>query len=90
MDRTGAARMVDVTGKEPTARAAVATGVLRTTAEFPGPGVARSYQVTVKHDTPPAASFCCFFLALLAAPLWAAARRSQFETRRWADSNLSS
>ncbi|GAY09054.1 cyclic pyranopterin monophosphate synthase MoaC [Pseudonocardia sp. N23] len=33
IDSTGAARMVDVTGKEPTARTAVATGVLRTTAE---------------------------------------------------------
>ncbi len=33
VDAGGAARMVDVTGKEPTARAAVATGVLRTTAE---------------------------------------------------------
>ena len=33
VDGSGAARMVDVTGKEPTARAAVATGVLRTTAQ---------------------------------------------------------
>ncbi|GEL20493.1 cyclic pyranopterin monophosphate synthase MoaC [Pseudonocardia asaccharolytica] len=33
VDSTGAARMVDVSGKEPTARTAVATGVLRTTAE---------------------------------------------------------
>ena len=33
VDQAGAARMVDVTGKEPTARTAVATGVLRTTAE---------------------------------------------------------
>jgi cyclic pyranopterin monophosphate synthase len=33
VDTAGAARMVDVTGKEPTARTAVATGVLRTTAE---------------------------------------------------------
>ncbi len=33
VDATGAARMVDVTGKEPTARTAVATGVLRTTGE---------------------------------------------------------
>jgi cyclic pyranopterin phosphate synthase len=33
VDRTGAARMVDVSGKSPTARLAVATGVLRTTAE---------------------------------------------------------
>jgi cyclic pyranopterin monophosphate synthase len=33
VDATGAARMVDVTGKEVTARTAVATGVLRTTAE---------------------------------------------------------
>jgi cyclic pyranopterin monophosphate synthase len=33
VDRSGAARMVDVSGKEPTARSAVATGVLRTTAE---------------------------------------------------------
>jgi cyclic pyranopterin monophosphate synthase len=32
VDRTGAARMVDVSGKEPSARTAVATGVLRTTA----------------------------------------------------------
>jgi cyclic pyranopterin monophosphate synthase len=33
VDAAGAARMVDVTGKEATARTAVATGVLRTTAE---------------------------------------------------------
>jgi cyclic pyranopterin monophosphate synthase len=33
VDRAGAARMVDVSAKEPTARTAVATGVLRTTAE---------------------------------------------------------
>lgn len=33
VDATGAARMVDVTGKEPTARSAVATGTLHTTAE---------------------------------------------------------
>ena len=33
VDGAGAARMVDVTGKEATARSAVATGVLRTTAE---------------------------------------------------------
>jgi cyclic pyranopterin monophosphate synthase len=32
VDRTGAARMVDVSGKEPSARTAVATGVVRTTA----------------------------------------------------------
>ncbi len=33
VDAAGAARMVDVTGKEATARSAVATGTLRTTAE---------------------------------------------------------
>jgi cyclic pyranopterin monophosphate synthase len=33
VDAAGAARMVDVTGKEATARTAVATGRLRTTAE---------------------------------------------------------
>ena len=33
VDRAGAARMVDVSGKEATTRTAVATGVLRTTAE---------------------------------------------------------
>ena len=33
VDRAGAARMVDVSGKQPTARTAVATGVLRTTAQ---------------------------------------------------------
>ena len=33
VDQGGAARMVDVSGKQPTARLAVATGVLRTTAE---------------------------------------------------------
>jgi cyclic pyranopterin monophosphate synthase len=33
VDASGAARMVDVTGKEPSARTAVATGTLRTTAE---------------------------------------------------------
>jgi cyclic pyranopterin phosphate synthase len=33
IDSAGAARMVDVTGKEPSARTAVATGVLHTTAE---------------------------------------------------------
>ena len=33
VDRAGAARMVDVSDKEATARTAVATGVLRTTAE---------------------------------------------------------
>jgi len=33
VDVTGAARMVDVTGKEATVRSAVATGVLRTTSE---------------------------------------------------------
>ncbi|MGD9530807.1 cyclic pyranopterin monophosphate synthase MoaC [Pseudonocardia sp.] len=33
VDAAGAARMVDVTGKQPTARTAVATGRLRTTAE---------------------------------------------------------
>ncbi|HVV11553.1 cyclic pyranopterin monophosphate synthase MoaC [Amycolatopsis sp.] len=36
VDRTGAARMVDVSGKEATARTAVATGVVRTTAEVVG------------------------------------------------------
>ncbi|AHH93926.1 cyclic pyranopterin monophosphate synthase MoaC [Kutzneria viridogrisea] len=33
VDASGAARMVDVSGKQPGARVAVATGVLRTTAE---------------------------------------------------------
>ncbi len=33
VDETGAARMVDVSGKEPAVRRAVATGVLRTTEE---------------------------------------------------------
>ncbi|HYN74039.1 MAG TPA: cyclic pyranopterin monophosphate synthase MoaC [Nakamurella sp.] len=33
VDPTGAARMVDVSGKEPTSRTALATGVLRTTPE---------------------------------------------------------
>ena len=33
VDETGAARMVDVSGKEPVVRRAVATGVLRTTEE---------------------------------------------------------
>jgi cyclic pyranopterin phosphate synthase len=33
VDSTGAARMVDVSAKQPSARTAVATGVLRTTAE---------------------------------------------------------
>jgi len=33
VDAAGSARMVDVTGKDPTARTAVATGTLRTTAE---------------------------------------------------------
>jgi cyclic pyranopterin phosphate synthase len=33
VDATGAARMVDVSGKEPTSRTALATGVLRTTPE---------------------------------------------------------
>ena len=33
VDASGAARMVDVSAKEPTARTALATGVLRTTAE---------------------------------------------------------
>src|SRR5437016_14043174 len=33
VDEAGAARMVDVSGKQPTARTAVATGVLRTTPE---------------------------------------------------------
>lgn len=33
VDSTGAARMVDVSGKEPTARTAVASGVLHSTAE---------------------------------------------------------
>jgi cyclic pyranopterin monophosphate synthase len=36
VDRAGAARMVDVSGKDSTARQAVATGVLRTTAEVLG------------------------------------------------------
>ncbi|KAA9161801.1 cyclic pyranopterin monophosphate synthase MoaC [Amycolatopsis acidicola] len=36
VDRTGAARMVDVSGKEATARTAIATGVVRTTAEVVG------------------------------------------------------
>jgi cyclic pyranopterin phosphate synthase len=36
VDSTGAARMVDVTAKEPSARTAVATGVFRTTAEVVG------------------------------------------------------
>jgi len=36
VDHTGAARMVDVSGKESTARTAVATGVVRTTAEVMG------------------------------------------------------
>jgi cyclic pyranopterin monophosphate synthase len=35
-DASGAARMVDVSGKEPTAREAVASGVLHTTAEVVG------------------------------------------------------
>lgn len=33
LDSSGAARMVDVSGKEPTTRTAVATGVVRTTTE---------------------------------------------------------
>ena len=33
VDSAGAARMVDVSAKEPTARTAVASGVFRTTAE---------------------------------------------------------
>lgn len=36
VDEHGAARMVDVSGKEPTARTAVAAGVVRTTAEVIG------------------------------------------------------
>ncbi|MBB5807335.1 cyclic pyranopterin phosphate synthase [Saccharothrix ecbatanensis] len=36
LDASGAARMVDVSEKEPTARTAVASGVLRTTAEVVG------------------------------------------------------
>ena len=36
VDSTGAARMVDVSGKEATARTALATGVVRTTAEVVG------------------------------------------------------
>ncbi|MCW0216112.1 MAG: cyclic pyranopterin monophosphate synthase MoaC [Pseudonocardia sp.] len=36
VDKTGAARMVDVSSKEPSARTAVATGVFRTTAEVVG------------------------------------------------------
>jgi cyclic pyranopterin phosphate synthase len=36
VDRSGAARMVDVSAKSPTARTAVATGVLRTTVEVTG------------------------------------------------------
>ena len=36
VDAAGAARMVDVTGKEPTARSAVASGVFRTTTEVVG------------------------------------------------------
>ncbi|GAA5151541.1 MULTISPECIES: cyclic pyranopterin monophosphate synthase MoaC [Amycolatopsis] len=36
VDQTGAARMVDVSGKEATARTAVATGVVRTTTEVIG------------------------------------------------------
>jgi cyclic pyranopterin phosphate synthase len=36
VDQTGAARMVDVSGKEATARTAIATGVVRTTAEVVG------------------------------------------------------
>ncbi|WP_236797048.1 cyclic pyranopterin monophosphate synthase MoaC [Amycolatopsis sp. GM8] len=36
VDQTGAARMVDVSAKEATARTAVATGIMRTTAEVIG------------------------------------------------------
>jgi cyclic pyranopterin phosphate synthase len=36
LDAAGAARMVDVSGKQATARTAVATGVVRTTAEVTG------------------------------------------------------
>jgi cyclic pyranopterin phosphate synthase len=36
VDQAGAARMVDVSGKEATARTAIATGVVRTTAEVVG------------------------------------------------------
>ncbi|NKQ55174.1 cyclic pyranopterin monophosphate synthase MoaC [Amycolatopsis sp. K13G38] len=36
VDHTGAARMVDVSGKEASARTAIATGVVRTTAEVVG------------------------------------------------------
>ncbi|HEX3590564.1 MAG TPA: cyclic pyranopterin monophosphate synthase MoaC [Pseudonocardiaceae bacterium] len=36
LDASGAARMVDVSAKQPTARTAVATGVVRTTAEVVG------------------------------------------------------
>jgi cyclic pyranopterin phosphate synthase len=36
VDSTGAARMVDVSAKEPSSRTAVATGVVRTTAEVIG------------------------------------------------------
>lgn len=64
--------------------------VLRTTASYdasPRPS-ARNYSVKLVHDTPNGSWFCVALGLLLLAPAFSFFRSHGFETRRWADSNL--
>ncbi|GEN05263.1 protein of unknown function [Myxococcus fulvus] len=64
--------------------------VLRTTASFdasPRP-VDRGYHVKLIHDSPNGSWFCVALVLMLLGPVFAFFRSHNFETRRWADSNL--
>jgi hypothetical protein len=65
--------------------------VLRTTAVFPA-GTApagRTFHVTLTSDSPRGMWFGCALVLLLIGPLLAYLRSAGFESRRWAESNLS-
>jgi hypothetical protein len=64
--------------------------VLRTTPLFEGSSLPREYRVTLTSDTPRGSWFCCALVMLLLGPALALIRSSSFESRRWAESNLSS
>lgn len=64
--------------------------VLRTTASYdPTPARVRNYTVRLTHDTPNGGWLCAAFVLLMLGPAFAFFRSHNFETRRWADSNLS-
>ncbi|QSQ10797.1 DUF4178 domain-containing protein [Myxococcus landrumensis] len=64
--------------------------VLRTTASYdPTPARVRNYNIRLTHDSPNGGWLCVAFVLLLLGPAFAIFRSHNFETRRWADSNLS-